>query len=94
MKADSRANPYGVPGRSHIVGDPSEPKDITGFGQHGGLGTNEQSPFLFVHGGGFTAGTRRERSSLIDIAPTVLRHLGLAADSLDGRPLPRAPVAG
>jgi hypothetical protein len=70
-----------------------EAKDITGFGQHGGLGINEQRPFLFVHGGVFAAGTHRHRSSLIDIAPTVLRHLGLAAAGLDGRPLPRDPAA-
>jgi arylsulfatase A-like enzyme len=93
MKADDRANPHGVPGHSHIVRDALEPKDVTGFGQHGGLGHNEQSPFLFVHGGGFAPGTRRHRSRLIDIAPTVLRHLGLAADDIDGRPLPRDPAA-
>ena len=34
-----------------------------------------------------------QRSSLVDIAPTVLRHLGLAAAGLDGRPLPRHPTA-
>jgi Type I phosphodiesterase / nucleotide pyrophosphatase len=92
MKADGRANPYGVPGHSHIVRDSLEPKDVTGFGQHGGLGHNEQCPFLMVRGGGFAAATHRHRSSLIDIAPTVLRHLGLAADGLDGRPLPRRPA--
>jgi hypothetical protein len=78
-----------VPGHSHIVRDSLEPKDCTGFGQHGGLGRNEQRPFLFVSGGGFVPGVRHSRSSLIDIAPTVLRHLGLAADGMDGRPLPR-----
>ena len=93
MKADDRANPYGVPGHSHIVRDSLEPKDVTGFGQHGGLGANEQRPFLFVSGGGFAPGARRIRSSLVDIAPTVLHHLGLAAARLDGRPLPRFPAA-
>jgi predicted AlkP superfamily pyrophosphatase or phosphodiesterase len=91
LKADDRANPLGVMGHSHVVRDPQEPKNATGFGQHGGLGPNEQSPFLFVSGGGFMPGTRRSRSSLVDIAPTVLRHLGLAAPGLDGRPLPQAP---
>ena len=91
MKADDRANPHGVPGHSHIVRDAFEAKDVTGFGQHGGLGANEQRPFLFVSGGGFAAGARRTRSSLIDVAPTVLRHLGLAAGGLDGRPLARHP---
>ena len=91
LKADERSNPHDVPGHSHIVRDSLEPKDCTGFGQHGGLGKNEQRPFLFVSGGGFAAGAYRQRSSLIDIAPTVLRHLGLEAAGMDGRPLPRHP---
>ena len=90
MKADGRANPHGVAGYSHIIRDSSGEKDITGFGQHGGLGAHEQSPFLFVGGGGFASGIFRQPTSLIDIAPTVLRHLGLAANGLDGRPLPPA----
>jgi Type I phosphodiesterase / nucleotide pyrophosphatase len=85
MKTDDRANPHGVPGHSHIVRDASGQKDVTGFGQHGGLGANEQRPFLFVCGGGFEAGIYRHRTSLIDIAPTVLRHLGLAGGGLDGQ---------
>lgn len=93
MKADDRANPHGVVGHSHIVRDALEPKEVTGFGQHGGLGANEQSPFLFVSGGGFASGVHRARTSLTDIAPTVLRHLGLAADGLDGRALPVRPAA-
>jgi arylsulfatase A-like enzyme len=89
LRPDDRANPHGVSGHSHIVRDSLEPKDCTGFGQHGGLGSNEQRPFLFVSGGGFSPGARRGRSSLIDIAPTVLRHLGLGAAGMDGGPLPR-----
>ena len=92
LKPDDRANPHGVPGHSHIVRDSLEPKDCTGFGQHGGLGSNEQRPFLFVSGGGFVPGTYRDRSSLVDIAPTVLRHLGLASTGMDGQPLPRHPA--
>jgi len=88
LKPDERANPHGVPGHSHIVRDSLEPKDCTGFGQHGGLGNNEQRPFLFVSGGGFQPGTHHQRSSLIDIAPTVLRHLDLAANGMDGHALP------
>ena len=87
LRADERANPHGVPGHSHVVRDALEPKDATGFGQHGGLGRNEQRPFLFVSGGGLAAGARQSRSSLVDIAPTVLQHLGLAATGMDGRPL-------
>jgi arylsulfatase A-like enzyme len=87
LKPDERTNPHGVPGHSHVVRDVLEPKDATGFGQHGGLGKNEQSPFLFISGGGFSPGIRDSRSSLIDIAPTVLRHLGLSATGMDGQPL-------
>jgi arylsulfatase A-like enzyme len=92
LRPDERANPHGVPGYSHVVRDALEPKDATGFGQHGGLGRNEQRPFLFVSGGGFAAGARQTRSSLTDIAPTVLRHLGLPSTGMDGRPLPLHPT--
>jgi arylsulfatase A-like enzyme len=91
LRPDERVNPHGVPGHSHIVRDSLEPKDCTGFGQHGGLGSNEQRPFLFASGGGFVPGVYRRRSSLVDIAPTVLRHLGLATAGMNGRPLPRHP---
>ena len=91
LKTDERANPHDVPGHSHIIRDSLEPKDCTGFGQHGGLGNNEQRPFLFAAGGGFASGVYHGRSSLIDIAPTVLRHLGLDTTGMDGRPLPRHP---
>ncbi len=92
MRSETTANPHGVAGRSAIVRDTLEPKDVTGFGQHGGLGVNEQSPFLFVSGGGFAPGAYSARSSLIDIAPSVLRHLGLDTAGTDGRPLPRQPA--
>jgi hypothetical protein len=89
LRPDERANSYGVPGHSHVVRDALEPKDATGFGQHGGLGRHEQRPFLFVSGGGFAAGAYDRPSSLIDIAPTVLRHLGMPATGMDGQALPR-----
>jgi arylsulfatase A-like enzyme len=61
-----------------------------GCGQHGGLGRYEQSPFLMIEGAGFAAGAGRdEPSSAVDIAPTVLTHLGVPFDNLDGRPLQR-----
>lgn len=86
---DGRSNPHGVPGHSHVVRDALEPKDATGFGQHGGLGAHEQRPFLFISGGGrIPPGSHHGRTSLIDIAPTVMRHLGLSLAGMDGRPLP------
>jgi arylsulfatase A-like enzyme len=92
LRPDDRTNRHGVPGHSHVVRDAIEPKDSTGFGQHGGLGRNEQRPFLFACNGGFAAGTYESSSSLVDIAPTVLRHLGQSATGMDGRALPDRPT--
>ncbi len=82
-------NSYGVPGLSHAIADPLSRETHVGCGQHGGLGRYEQHPFLFLRGGGFAAGRRVETpTSPIDIAPTILRHLGLAFAGMDGAPLP------
>ena len=80
-----------VSGYSPIVQDPTDNESKIGFGQHGGLGVNEQRPFLLVDGGGFAPGERRIVTSLTDIAPTVLRHLHMDHDDTDGRALPREP---
>lgn len=62
--------------------------DRLGCGQHGGLGVAEQSPFLMINGADFTpAAHYNDPTSPIDIAPTILRHLQLAADGCDGRAL-------
>ncbi len=59
-----------------------------GGGQHGGLGAYEQHPFLIVRGGGFGAGVESGgETSAIDLAPTILRHLGLPSGGMDGKPL-------
>jgi len=87
---DDDANPHGVRGSSPIVFDPADSESKIGFGQHGGLGAHEQRPFLMIEGGGFAAGPRDEPTSLVDIAPTVLRHLHLDHDDMDGRALPRS----
>ncbi len=88
MRSEDRPNAYGVPGISFaarpVVGKP----DRLGCGQHGGLGTYEQLPFLMIEGTGFGQGTiRTELSSVIDLAPTILEHLGIPADGCEGRPL-------
>jgi arylsulfatase A-like enzyme len=88
LAADDRVNPHGVPGTCGIVLDPSDSESKIGFGQHGGLGAHEQHPFLTAEGGGFAPGVRNEATSLIDIAPTVLRHLHMDHDDMDGRALP------
>ncbi|HEV2281018.1 MAG TPA: alkaline phosphatase family protein [bacterium] len=88
MRAEEGPNRYGVPGLS-LEALPGEGKpDHLGFGQHGGLAAYEQAPFLMVDGAGFDAGVRcLEATSVIDIAPTVLRHLGLPVEGIDGRAL-------
>jgi len=88
LRADDRVNGFGVRGSSDVVFDPVERKDYTGFGQHGGLGENEQRPFLLVRGRGFPEGASIEAPVChVDIAPTVLAHLGQPAAGMDGRPL-------
>jgi arylsulfatase A-like enzyme len=87
LAGEDKANPHGVRGYCPIVQDPADSESKIGFGQHGGLGPNEQRPFLMIEGGGFAAGARHEPTSLIDIAPTVLRHLHLDHDDMDGRAL-------
>jgi len=99
LRTEDAANPFGVRGLGDIVRNPLEPTDYTGFGQHGGLGPNEQRPFLLAWGGGFP-----ERSAVdapvchVDLAPTVLDHLGLldeaATQEMDGRPLPARSAVG
>ena len=57
-----------------------------GCGQHGGLAKYEQMPFLTIDGDGFTAGaTSGISTSPIDLAPTILAHLRLPAEGMDGR---------
>jgi arylsulfatase A-like enzyme len=91
MATADRPNAFGVRGMSDIVANPAEPKDYTGFGQHGGLGPNEQRPFLFARGGEFRTPARIDAAVChVDIAPTILRHLGVDAGGLDGHALPTA----
>ena len=83
-------NRFGIPGRGHVAADVFTGSDAPGRGQHGGLGPYETRPVLIVNGGGFSRGSSRERSSAVDLAPTILRHLGAAevGPPMDGRPLP------
>jgi arylsulfatase A-like enzyme len=94
LREDESPNAHGVPGGSCYIKDPDEPGDYFDRGQHGGLGRYEQSPFLMINGQGFAAGaTVSEPARLIDLAPTALRHLGLAAQGCDGRALQTAQAA-
>jgi hypothetical protein len=76
------ANRFGVPGKRWVVAEPGKPVPV-GSGQHGGWGPDETRPFLMLNDGGTTS-ERAQASSLVDIAPTILRYLGLPTDGCDG----------
>jgi len=83
------ANRFGVRGFGHVAGDVFSKNDAPGHGQHGGLGPYETNAVLCISGGGFSAGKTGSRSRTIDIAPTVLRHVGVDFENIDGEALPR-----
>ncbi|HEV2518326.1 MAG TPA: alkaline phosphatase family protein [Devosia sp.] len=90
MARSAEPNPFGVPGLMTLCVSDEKPGKPEGHGSHGGLGDFECHPFLIANGGGFAAGTLEHGvSRLIDIAPTVMRFLGLPRDGMDGLPLPQ-----
>jgi arylsulfatase A-like enzyme len=90
MANDGEVNEHGVPGRIWVCTSDSKPGKLVGRGSHGGLGRWERHPFLIASGGGFAPNSHEYgRTRLIDIAPTILRHLGLPSDGMDGLSLPR-----
>lgn len=93
LRANGAPNRYGVPGTALAAMPRAGEAHPVGAGQHGGLATYEQSPFLMIEGEGFAPGTRRTAPSrVIDIAPTILAHLGLCASRMDGTALQALPV--
>jgi len=80
-------NEFGWPGMSVAFDNPLATDSVVGCGQHGGLGPFEQNPFLIIRGGAFKAGRTDAASSAIDVAPTIMAHLGLPFAGLDGKPL-------
>ena len=88
LAGDDEPNAYGVRGRSDVAENAFGGELTPGHGQHGGLGPYEQRPFLALRGGGYGRRTITAPASLIDLAPTILRHLGLAADDMEGSELP------
>jgi arylsulfatase A-like enzyme len=87
MAKTDAPNAHGCPGGSLIVAKAGSAEKL-GLGQHGGTGRFEQSPFLVIEGAGFAPGTvSHESTCIIDIAPTALAHLGVAAEGMDGRAL-------
>ncbi|WP_315832402.1 alkaline phosphatase family protein [Bradyrhizobium prioriisuperbiae] len=90
MRASDQSNAFGIPGTSLVAKPAMGKADRLGCGQHGGLAAFEQAPFLLASGSGFIPGaTRGETVRIIDIAPTVLTHLGVAGSGMDGQPLQR-----
>jgi len=84
------ANINGVPGLSAMaVRFNEEVGEIRRHcGMHGGRGRYETNPVLFAVGRGFEAGREvAGQTSITDIAPTALSHLGLERDGLDGSAL-------
>jgi arylsulfatase A-like enzyme len=93
MRATDACNEYGIPGTSLSAKPAMGKPDRVGCGQHGGLGHFEQSPFLLVSGREFGRNTQAPTAAcVIDVAPTILTHLGLPISGIDGKALQlRAP---
>ncbi|MBL0144144.1 MAG: alkaline phosphatase family protein [Betaproteobacteria bacterium] len=89
LAGDDEPNDYGVRGRSDVAENALGGESRPGNGQHGGLGPYEQRPFLVLRGGGYRGGAMPGTASLIDLAPTMLRHLGLPTGGIEGTALPR-----
>lgn len=88
MASTEEPNAFGIPGQSYEALPAPGKAGHLGCGQHGGLARFEQAPFLMVQGAGFKPGaTRTAATSAIDHAPTILTHLGLPANGMDGRVL-------
>ncbi|HEU5093878.1 MAG TPA: alkaline phosphatase family protein [Reyranella sp.] len=87
MARQDEPNAHGVRGRRWVAAEPGKPAAI-GSGQHGGWGPDETRPFLLANDGGRLSGTADRATSLVDIAPTIVRFLGLPAEGFDGRSLP------
>lgn len=94
MATDDAPNAHGVRGLAFAAKPSAGKPDRLGCGQHGGLGAAEQAPFLMVEVTGYPAGAAgMSGSSPVDIAPTVLRHLGLPSDGCEGRKLRPEPFS-
>ncbi len=91
MASDRENNDFGVPGRSLAAKPRWDKADRLGCGQHGGLGFYERAPVLMIDGEDFSAGTMTDRAArIVDLAPTIMRHLRVPADGMDGHALQRA----
>lgn len=90
MAKTDDVNSHGVRGLTAMAVRFSEDEDDVrrDCGTHGGRGPWESRPTLLAIGGGFPAGAVvTEPTSITDLAPTALAHLGLSVGACDGRPL-------
>ncbi len=87
MAKHTGPNVHGIAGLSDIVTRFETVPHKAGMGQHGGFGEFEQAPFLLANGEGFRASVCARASSIVDIAPTILRHLGRPDVGMDGQAL-------
>ena len=79
-------NRYGVSGTRWLVED-GEGRPEIGCGHHGGLGPGETRPFLALVHPDFGRGEIGRKTSLVDIAPTILVFLGQSSEGMDGAPI-------
>ncbi len=82
MAAVDGGNGHGVSGLRYEATDGPEDDAAGAFAQHGGVGERETAPFLVINTGDGQGRNRSEASSLTHVAPTILNHLGVAADAL------------
>jgi hypothetical protein len=88
LKSEDAPNAFGVRGSSFEARPAAGKATHLDCGQHGGLATYEQMPFLMIDGAGFSPGTAcHVPTSPVDLAPTILAHLRLPAEGMDGRAL-------
>lgn len=88
MRSTDAPNSFGIPGLTFAASRFETSGRTLGHGAHGGMGAFETRPFLVARGAGFPAGgVEAAATSLVDLAPTALAHLGLSAEGLDGAPL-------
>jgi arylsulfatase A-like enzyme len=88
LAADGSRNSLGIPGQSLAAKPRWDKADRLGCGQHGGLGEFEQSPVLMIEGTGFAADLASDAAAhIVDLAPTIMRHLQVPASGMDGAPL-------
>lgn len=95
MRRSDASNVNGLPGLSLAARPMGGKPDRLGCGQHGGLGAVEQAPVMIAEGPGFMAGALdMAPASPIDLAPTILRHLGRGegGSAMDGLALQGRPA--